>query len=377
MESIGRLAGGIAHDYNNMLSVILGNTELLLEDKSISGPNHALIKDILSAGLRSADLTRQLLTFARKQAAKPVPLDLNSTVNGLMQMLKRLISENIKLEWRPGNHIWKVRIDPSQVDQVLVNLTVNARDAIKGEGRIRIETSTVEIDESYKAVVPEAVPGDYTMLTVNDTGSGMDRETLAKVFEPFFTTRADGLGTGLGLATVYGIVHQNSGFINVYSEPGIGTTFRIYLPRCNDMPGEITAGEKTGVLRGRETVLIVEDEESVLNLAVNLLGKLGYTVLPASNTAEGIKIAEGFNGKIDLLLSDVILPGLNGKMLRERILEFMPDIKCLFMSGHTEDVIAYHGILSEEVQFIQKPFSLESLASRVRNVLDSGKPVTD
>lgn len=243
MESIGRLAGGIAHDYNNMLSVILGNAEMLAADKSLSAASHDIIEDILLAAVRSADLTRQLLAFARKQAAKPVPLDLNATVSGMMKMLKRLIGGNIRLEWLPGSCIWNVRIDPSQVDQVLVNMTVNARDAIAGEGKITIETSAVEIDDSYAASVPDALPGDYTMLTVSDTGCGMDRETLDSVFEPFFTTKGEGLGTGLGLATVYGIVRQNAGFINVWSETGVGTTFRIYLPRCID---ENTGGDKSG-----------------------------------------------------------------------------------------------------------------------------------
>ncbi|HPS56826.1 MAG TPA: ATP-binding protein [Spirochaetota bacterium] len=371
MESIGRLAGGIAHDYNNMLSVILGNTEMLLADSSISEANQSVIADIHTAGLRSADLTRQLLGFARKQAAKPVPLDLNVTINGMMKMLKRLISENIVIEWRPGNSVWKVRIDPSQVDQVLVNLFVNARDAISDEGKIKIETSTTEVDESYTSAIPGAVPGDYTMLTVSDTGSGMDRETLANIFEPFFTTKGEGLGTGLGLATVYGIVHQNSGFIHAYSEPGVGTTFRIYLPRYGDENTEkIRRSEKREIIRGKETILIVEDEKSVLNLAVNLLTKLGYNVLSAKNPGEGIAIAAGYSGKIHLLLSDVVLPGINGRALHEKIAGIKPDIKCLYMSGYTDDIIAHHGILFEGVYLIQKPFSLETLASRIRSVID-------
>ena len=232
MESIGRLAGGIAHDYNNMLSVILGNAEMMLADETFEYPKRGIVEEIIAAGNRSADLTRQLLAFARKQAAQPVPLDLNTTVTGMLKILKRLIGGSIKLEWLPGDFKWKVRIDPSQIDQILVNLAVNARDALGEKGQIRIETAGVIIDETESASLPESAPGEYVVLTVSDTGSGMDKETLLKVFEPFFTTKEEGCGTGLGLATVYGIVHQNSGFINVFSKPGQGTTFRIYLPVC-------------------------------------------------------------------------------------------------------------------------------------------------
>lgn len=370
LDSIGRLAGGIAHDFNNMLSVILGNSEILREEREIPEMYRSIADDIHTAGMRSADLTRQLLGFARRQAIRPVPVDLNSTINGMIKMLKRLIGENIRLDWRPGNHVWSVSIDPSQVDQMLVNLVVNARDAITGEGIIKIETSSVEIDKLFAMNIPGALKGDYTMLAVTDNGSGIDRETMANIFEPFFTTKPEGMGTGLGLATVYGIVRQNSGFIDVNSESGSGSTFRIYLPRCGYDADVAKNSEGGAVNGGDETILLVEDESSVLILTSNLLRKLGYNVLCASGPEESIKIVAEYSGSIDLLVTDVILPGMNGRVLRDKILAIKPGIKCLFMSGYTNDVIAHNGILSDGVRLIQKPFSLETLGTGIRSILD-------
>lgn len=370
MESVGRLAGGIAHDFNNMLSVILGNTELAMSRIDPAEPLHKSLRDILQAAQRSADLTRQLLTFARKQITAPKVLDLNDTVSGMLKMLRRLIGEDIDLGWYPGHNLWSVKIDPSQVDQLLANLMVNARDAIDGVGKITIETSNTVLDESECSGLPECLPGKYVLLAVNDDGHGMDKETLAHIFEPFFTTKKEGQGTGLGLATVYGIVKQNNGFICADSEPGQGTTFRIYLPRYGGESQE--AGEdkaEVKLLGGTETVLIVEDEAAVMNLIKNLLERLGYHVLAAGRTDEAIRLARDCGESIDLLLTDVVMPDMNGKELAERISAMQPALKCLYMSGYTADVITRQGILEEGVHFITKPFTLKDLAIKIRETL--------
>ncbi|MHB8137900.1 MAG: PAS domain S-box protein [Smithellaceae bacterium] len=370
MESVGRLAGGVAHDFNNMLSVIIGNTEMAMKKVRRSEPLYKALQDVLSAGIRSADLTRQLLAFARKQTVSPKVLDLNDTVAGMLKMLQRLIGENIELSWNPGYNLWKVKIDPSQVDQLLANLTVNARDAIEKTGRITIETSNMICDEAYCTDRPEWIPGEYVVLAVSDNGSGMEKETVANIFEPFFTTKKEGQGTGLGLATVYGIVKQNNGFINVYSEPGQGTTFRIYLPRDMDDNTEAIDGEPEMEVRGgTETVLIVEDEETVLKISKAILEVLGYKVLAAGGKDQALQLAREYNENIDLLLIDVVMPDMNGKELSERILAIKPGLKCLFMSGYTADVIARQGVLDKGVKFISKPFNLKDLAVKVREVL--------
>jgi len=371
MEAVGRLAGGVAHDFNNMLSVIIGNTEMALRKVNPSEPMHKLLRDILSAGVRSADLTRQLLAFARRQTVVPKVLDLNDTISGTLKMLQRLIGENIDLGWHPGHALWKVKIDPSQVDQILANLTVNARDAVGKTGWIKIETTNTICDEDYCLELPECLPGDYVMLAVSDNGCGMDKETLSKIFEPFFTTKKEGQGTGLGLATVYGIVKQNGGFVNVESESGQGAIFRIYLPRHGD--GQAEAYEDTEepeAQGGAETVLIVEDEETVLKLSKAMLEVLGYTVLAANGKDQALDIVRNYGGKIDLLLTDVVMPDLNGKELADRILKIKPELKCLYMSGYTADIIARQGILEEGVKFISKPFSVRDLATKVREVLE-------
>jgi len=372
MESVGRLAGGVAHDFNNMLSVIIGNTELAMNRVTPSDPIHKSLQEILNAGNRSADLTRQLLAFARKQTVSPKVLELNDTVTGMLKMLQRLIGEDIKLTWNPGTKLWRVRIDPSQVDQLLANLAVNARDAIEKTGRIVIETSNAKCNAAYCIDRPEWIPGDYVVLAVSDDGCGMEKETITNIFEPFFTTKKEGQGTGLGLATVYGIVKQNNGFINVYSEPGQGTTFKIFLPRYMDEIVETADEESEPELPGgTETILVVEDSVTVLKLCKAMLETLGYQVLAANGKDEALKLAGEYSVKIDLLLTDVVMPDMNGKELSERIVAINPGLKCLYMSGYTADVIARQGVLDEGIKFISKPFSLRDLAEKVREVIGS------
>ena len=371
MESVGRLAGGVAHDFNNMLSVIIGNTEMAMRKVGYSDPIHHTLQQIMNAGKRSADLTRQLLAFARKQTVNPRVLDLNDTVAGMLKMLQRLIGEDIDLVWHPGHTLWNVKIDPSQVDQLLANLAVNARDAIEKTGRIVIETSNKFCDETFCAGRLECMPGEYVLLTVTDNGHGMDQGTLSSIFEPFFTTKKEGQGTGLGLATVYGIVKQNGGFIEVRSELQQGTTFNIYLPGHLDDHNEAADNRHLEEIQGgMETILIAEDEESVLDLTREILESLGYKVLMARNADLAILLVEKYTGNIDLLLTDVVMPDMNGKELAERIRAIKPGIRCLHMSGYTADVIARQGILDEGIQFIPKPFSLAELASKVRDILD-------
>ena len=371
MEAVGRLAGGVAHDYNNMLSVIIGYAEQAIEKVDPSATLHADLGEIITAARRSVDITRQLLAFARKQAIAPVVLDLNATVESMLRMLRRLIGEDIDLAWRPGAPLWSVSIDPSQLDQILANLCVNARDAIAGVGKITIETQNVRFDAAYCADHPGFVPGAFVLLAVSDDGCGMDKETRDNVFVPFFTTKGVGKGTGLGLATVYGIVKQNSGFVNVYSEPAKGTTIRIYLPRHAgdaDRIGEESPAQ-VPLSRG-ETVLVVEDEASVLKLARRLLEGLGYAVLSAGTPGEAVGLVDEHAGRIDLLIADVIMPEMNGRDLAARVSTDQPAIKTLFMSGYTADVIAHRGVLDQGVNFLQKPFSRQELAAKVRAALD-------
>jgi PAS domain S-box-containing protein len=371
MESVGRLAGGVAHDFNNMLTVIIGNSEMALQDIKTSDKLFAVLKEILNAGERSADLTRQLLAFARKQTINPKPLDLNDIVTKMLKMLQRLIGEDINLVWMPGQHLWSVNADPSQVDQIMVNLVVNSRDAIEDTGKITIETANAVYDEAYCKGRADCLPGEYVVLAVSDNGMGMSKDILKNIFEPFFTTKKSGQGTGLGLSTVYGIVRQNNGFVNVYSEPGQGTTFRIYLPRFVD---ENAMDEKDKdsyrIRRGTETVLVVEDEAAVLNLSREMIEKLGYNVLAARTADEALSLVSDYEGKIDLILTDVVMPEMNGKDLARRIVSIRPDIKCLYMSGYTSNVIAHHGILDKDVRFIAKPFSLRDLANHLRDTID-------
>ena len=372
MESVGRLAGGVAHDFNNMLGVILGHAEMAMAKVDPALPLHADLIEIRKAANRSADLTRQLLAFARKQTIAPKVLDLNKAIAGMLKMLQRLIAANINLAWLPSANLWQVRADPSQIDQILANLCVNAGDAIADAGKITIETGNSVLDEAYCAGHVGCVPGEYVQLAVSDNGCGMDKETLAHIFEPFFTTKGVGEGTGLGLSTVYGAVKQNNGFIYAYSELGQGTTFTIYLPRHVGKTAQAARpdGADAPALRGEETILVVEDEAAFLRLAKLMLEKLGYTVLTASTPGEAIRLAREYTGEIHLLMTDVVMPEMNGRDLAKNLLSLYPDLKRLFMSGYTANVIAHHGLLDEGVYFLQKPFSPQDLSAKVREALD-------
>jgi PAS domain S-box-containing protein len=370
MESVGRLAGGVAHDFNNMLTAILGHTELAMRACSPEDAILADLKIIESAAHRSADLVRQLLAFARKQAVNPKVLDLNDCVAGLLKMLVRLIGEDIDLVWKPDYDVWPIKIDPSQIDQILANLCVNARDAIAGVGKITIGTKNISFDDEYCSLNPTIIPGEYVQLSVSDNGSGMEREVLEHIFEPFFTTKELGKGTGLGLSTVYGITKQNQGFVDVASEPGKGTSFKIYLPRFTAMtvPQETEKKEKAPKGCG-QLVLLVEDEKVILNVGQAMLEQLGYRVLSASSPGEALQQAKAQTEKIELLITDVIMPEMNGRDLARILVDIIPGLKCLFTSGYTSDIIAHHGVLDEKINFIQKPFSFTELAVKVSEVL--------
>lgn len=371
MESVGRLAGGIAHDFNNLLTVILGGAHLALDELEPVQPLYEYVTQIQNAGVKSAALTQQLLAFARKQTIEPKVLDLNEIVSGTLKMLQRLIGENTQLTWQPANNLWQVKADPSQIDQILANLCVNARDSITDIGTITIQTGNSVIDEGYNAEHADVIPGEYVHISVSDSGCGMDKETMAHIFEPFFTTKGIGEGTGLGLATVYGAAKQNNGFVNVYSELGIGTTFTIYLPRYVGTAEQKSANvQAQPAPRGLETILLVEDEPAILNMTMMLLRKQGYTVMAAETPVEATRLANEHSGELDLLITDVVMPEMNGKDLAHNLMSLNPKLKCLFMSGYTADVIAHHGVLEEGTHFIHKPFSLPDLAVKVRKVLD-------
>lgn len=372
MESIGRLAGGVAHDFNNMLQAIIGFSDMAImkagEDEALNN----YLKEIQKAARRSADLTRQLLAFARKQTVMPRVLDLNDMVSTLLKMLARMIGEDIALAWIPGRDIWKIRMDSTQIDQILTNLAVNARDAIKGSGTITIKTDNIALDPIYCMKHAGAVPGEYVMLSVSDDGCGMEGDILNRIFEPFFTTKDIGEGSGLGLATVYGIVKQNAGFIDVTSSPGHGTAFSVYLPRHAETRTEEEPETVQSVdSQGTETIMIVEDEQILLNLGKAVLKHHGYRVLDATSPSDALKLVEEYKGNIDLLVTDVVMPEMNGRELAEKILEIKPDIKCLFMSGYATDMITNRGALPEGTHFIQKPFSTRELASKVKDIMEN------
>jgi two-component system, cell cycle sensor histidine kinase and response regulator CckA len=371
MESIGRLAGGVAHDYNNMLGVIIGYAELVMDKLGPDNPLRGDLSEIVNAARRSVEITRQLLAFSRQQTIVPRVLDLNQTIEGMLKLLRRLIGEDINLSWKPGTGLWPLKMDPSQIDQVLANFVINARDAIVGVGTIIIETQNITLDKAFCAYHEGCVSGDFIMLTVSDDGSGMDKETSARIFEPFFTTKDLNQGTGLGLATVYGIIKQNNGYIDVYSEPGKGTTFRIYLPRHSGMAEQpiATITSNKPVSRG-ETVLLVEDDQSIIKLVAIILERQGYQVLAADSPSEAISLARQYAGKIQLLITDVVMPEMNGRELAEQICAINPEMKTLFMSGYPANVIAHRGILEEGVNFINKPFSMKDLGDKVREALD-------
>jgi PAS domain S-box-containing protein len=370
MESVGRLAGGVAHDFNNMLTVIQGNAAMVLEDLPPDSPYRENLAEIEKCAKRSADLTRQLLAFARKQTVSPKVLDLNETLESMLKMLRRLIGEDIDLVWHPSTGLWPIKADPSQIDQVLANLCVNARDAIGGVGKITIQTENVTIDQAYCDTRVGIEPGEYVALALSDDGCGMDKEVLAHLFEPFFTTKEMGKGTGLGLATVYGIVKQNQGFMDVQSEPGRGTTFKVHVPRHAEKTPKIhKEGPVASAARGHETILLVEDEPLILKIGSRVLESLGYTVLTASTPGEAVRLAREHAGEIHLLVTDVIMPEMNGRDLAKNLLSLYPGLKRLFMSGYTADVIAHHGVLEEGIHFLQKPFTREVLAEKVRQAL--------
>ncbi|MGC9196494.1 MAG: PAS domain S-box protein [Syntrophobacteraceae bacterium] len=370
LEAVGRLAGGVAHDFNNMLSIIIGYAEMALGSLSSESPLYHGISEIKNAADRSADLTRQLLAFARKQTISPKVLDLNDAAEKMLNMLRRLIGEDIELCWFPGVDLWPVSIDPCQADQILANLAVNARDAIDGIGRLSIETANVTLDTAYCLAHKGFMPGDYVLLAVSDTGAGMKKEIVERIFEPFFTTKELGKGAGLGLATIYGIVKQNNGFIYVYSEPGHGTSFKIYLPRVERIAAGIadTVSSKKD-LHGSETILLVEDEEAILKLAKSILELHGYKVLAAKGPGEALKIAGDYRDPIHMLITDVVMPEMNGRVLREKLLALKHGLKCIYISGYTANVIAHHGVLDEGLDFLQKPFSVQGLVQKVRDVL--------
>jgi signal transduction histidine kinase len=373
MEVVGQLAAGVAHDFNNVLAVIMISSDLIASGLPQRSPLLAFTEEILHATERAVGLTRQLLVFSRKQTVQPIVLDLNAAVHDMDKMLRRLIDENIELTIVPGNEIGRIKADPGYIGQVLMNLAVNARDAMPNGGKLSIATHNATLDENYAATHSGAVPGDYVMLSVSDTGTGMTEEVKARLFEAFFTTKPLGKGTGLGLATCQTIVQQCAGHIGVYSEPGMGTTFKIYFPRVAQTTDNTTRVTQTGPLpRGSETLLIVEDEPSVRHLARRLLEAQGYEVLSASNGQEALHVARDHKGApIRLVVTDVMMPQMGGKVMAEWLRTTYPDLKILFTSGYTDDAIAQHGVLETGVEFLAKPYTPATLTRKVRELLDA------
>jgi signal transduction histidine kinase len=371
MEAVGQLAGGVAHDFNNLLMVINGNCELALADLAPNDPNRDLIEEIRQSGEKAALLTRQLVAFGRKQLLAPIVLDLNDLATNMDKMLRRLIGEDIELVTDLDDGIGPVKADPGQIEQILLNLAVNARDAMPAGGRLTLQTRSVEFVDPSRQLDPAAAPGRYVMLAVTDTGCGMDRETQAHIFEPFFTTKEVGKGTGLGLATVYGIVHQSSGYIVTESEVGHGTTFRIYLPAVREVARSVSSAcIDEAQTRGDEVVLVVEDEEEVRALLYQCLKNLGYKVLTASSGADALQLSERHPGPISLLVTDVVMPRIGGRELADRLVADRPELRVLFVSGYTEDTVSRHGVFQSEMAYLQKPFTLTGFAQKVREVLD-------
>jgi PAS domain S-box-containing protein len=372
MEAVGILAGGIAHDFNNLLTAIMGYGELMKMDLEQNDPHYHYTEEILKTAVRGSTLTHQLLAFSRKQILQPSVISLNSLVSNMERLLRRLIGEDIELVTVSDPDLGAVRADRGQIEQIIMNLAVNARDAMPQGGKLTIETANLILDEKYERSHLDVAPGPYVMLAVSDNGEGMDAETQSHIFEPFFTTKTLGQGTGLGLATVYGIVRQSGGHIWVYSEPGQGTTFKIYLPRVEEA---VSAAEPKAPavtrLKGRETILVVEDDNTLREVISKGLKKFGYSVLTAANGGEALLICEKRKGPIHLLLTDVVLPQMGGRELAERLVSLRPDLKVLYMSGYTENAIVHHGILNEDVGFLQKPFKVNLMVQKIREVLDS------
>jgi len=374
MEAVGNLAGGVAHDFNNVLTAIMGYSELILDALPEGHPEHNHIEEIRKAGERAAALTRQLLAFSRKQILQPEVLCLNEVVSGMTKMLKRMIPEDVELVAVLDPALDRVKLDPMQMEQVLMNLAVNARDAMPKGGKLTLETANAELDAAYTKIHPEIQPGNYVMLAVSDTGCGMDEEIQARIFEPFFTTKEKSKGTGLGLSTVYGIVKQSGGSIFVYSEPGKGTAFKIYLPRVEEVPGERgPAVEKRPVPalpQGAETVLVAEDDETLRRLIYEILQSSGYAVLEAGRGEEALRLAGEHAGPIHLLITDMVMPGMGGREVAGRLAALRPGTRVLYVSGYTDDAVVRHGVLESGVAFLQKPFVPEALLRKVREVLD-------
>jgi two-component system cell cycle sensor histidine kinase/response regulator CckA len=369
MEAIGQLAGGVAHDFNNLLTVISGYSELLLQSVADDAPFRAELEEIRHAGEQAATLTRQLLAFSRRQVLQPDVLDVNEIVERMDRILRRLIGEDIDVVTRLRPQVDLVLADHGQIEQIVMNLVVNARDAMPHGGRLTLETANVELDEVYAARHPGSRPGPHVMIAVSDTGSGMDRNTIARIFEPFFTTKERGKGTGLGLSTVYGIVKQSGGNIWVYSEPGHGTTFKVYFPRAEKVaPANRPAGAAPQARAG-ETVLVVEDQPAVRALITSVLESAGYTVLAAADADGALALCRQHDGDLHLLLTDVVLPGTGGREMARRMLELRPAIKVAFMSGYTDDAIVHHGVLEPGTAFIEKPITADTLLRKVREYL--------
>jgi len=372
MEAVGRLAGGVAHDFNNLLTAILGSADLVLDDLKPNAPEREEIQEIRRAALRAADLTRQLLAFSRQQVISPTVLNPNAVVANMDKLLRRLLGEDVDLRTVLTPEPGAIKADPSQLEQVVVNLAVNARDAMPGGGKLTIETQNVDLDEEYAGGHVSAQPGSYVMLAVSDTGSGMDAVTQARIFEPFFTTKEKGKGTGLGLATVYGIVKQSGGWIWVYSEPGHGTTFKIYLPRVTEAAAPAAPSPVLPIsVRGSETVLLVEDDEMIRALVQKVLKANGYTTLVAESGPAALRLAGQHDGRIHLLMTDVVMPGMNGREVAERLAPAHAGIEVLYLSGYTDDAIVHHGVLEPGIAFLQKPFTPAVLVRKVREVLDA------
>ena len=374
VEAIGRLAGGIAHDFNNLLTIINGYTELLLARIPVEDRMSKDINEIRKAGQRAASLTRQLLAFSRKQILAPKVLDLNTIVVDMEKMLRRVIGEDVKLTIAPAPDLHRTRADPGQIEQVIMNLAVNARDAMPQGGQLTLETLNVDLDDAYAGRHIGVRPGAYVMLAVSDTGCGMDRESMAHIFEPFYTTKGPGKGTGLGLSTVYGIVKQSGGNVWAYSEPGRGTTFKVYLPRVEGEVEQAPRGRPCAVIpKGSETILLVEDQKELRDLVRQMLEMNGYSVVAASEGLEALEICKQHTGAIHLMLSDVVMPQMGGRELAQRLATLRPDMKVLYMSGYTSNAIVHHGILDPGTAFLQKPFTPDGLAHKVREVLDEGQ----